>query len=115
MFLYLADHKSVVGEQVEREILEEEEVLVELEKMVCYGLNIHTKHGKEVSSRMEAKAIPHIAIIKIDDEGKALIQSVLEGKDVTHESVLKELWFVIQNLEKVEEEKKEEEISELLA
>ena len=81
MVFYLHDHTSTACQDVDIEVLIDEEVLKELGKFTVYGLSIHTDHGKLINKSIEAKAIPHISIIKIQPDGSPLILHAFEGKD----------------------------------
>jgi hypothetical protein len=113
IFFYVQDHKSPMSRDIEETMLTDEQVLEFVKEMIPFGLNIHTSHGKQVCSQLSVGAVPHISILRIDQESKVRIQSVLEGKDIKAESLVKELEHCLsKHRAEREEEKKEEELKE---
>lgn len=119
MLLYFHNHLTKDCRYVDSLLMTDPKIQKETsEGVLCYGLNVNTKHGQLIMQNIKPESLPHISIIIPDESKNVLILWSLEGTDPITERLITELQkakATIKNIkEKVEAKKKEEEEFKLI-
>lgn len=74
MMLYFHNHLTKDCRYVDSLLMTDPKIQKETsEGVLCYGLNVNTKHGQLIMQNIKPESLPHISIIIPDDSKNVLI------------------------------------------
>lgn len=104
------DHENIEWFIVDNILRKEHKIIDSVKnEVICYGLNVHTKHGQLVGKQVKPEKLPHFSFIIADDNRNVVILGSVEGAENFIEKFLKELDYAKKEVTKRKEERKKKE------